>query len=87
MLGYVQVRRHVGLSALSRASAIAALASLVAFGVPGAVLSIAGAANVLSLVLLLALGGAAYVWMMWRWRSELRLESLRSLLPRKVVGP
>lgn len=87
VLGYVQVRRHVGLSALSRASAIAALASLVAFGVPGAVLSIAGAANVLSLVLLLALGGAVYVWMMWRWRSELRLESLRSLLPRKVVGP
>ena len=81
VLAYVQVGLHVGLSPISRASVIVAVSAVVAFAVPGAILTLTGHANVFTLIGLLVLGGCVYAAALWRNRSVLRLRALRALLP------
>ena len=68
-------------SPISRASVIVAVSAVVAFAVPGAILTLTGHANVFTLIGLLVLGGCVYAAALWRNRSVLRLLALRALLP------
>jgi O-antigen/teichoic acid export membrane protein len=82
LLGYVQVRRTLGLSPLSTGSGRVALAVVGCFGLPLTALSVLGQGlNLWLVALVFAVGVLAYGGVLWKLRSRLHLSALRSLLP------
>lgn len=83
LLSYVQVRRDLGITPVSRVGATVATASLICFAGPTALLSLTGTASPAAVVGALAAGSAAYAAVVWRSRSALELAVFRSMLPRR----
>lgn len=79
-LAFVQVRRHLGVTAGGPACAVAALAPVVCLGAPVAALSLVIGASWLGLVLVLVPGMTAYVVVLHRYRRLLRLDVLAAAL-------
>lgn len=84
-LGYLQVRRTLGLTPVSRASVVSAGASVVCFALPMLALSLTGHATVRWFVVALVAGCVAYAGLLYLVRGTLHLRALRGLFTRKQV--
>jgi len=82
LLGYLQVRRSLGISPVSKASTVSALASLGCFGLPMLLLSLTGHETLLAFVVVGVLGVLAYGGMLWLAKGVLHLRALRGLFKR-----
>ena len=85
LLPLVQVRKHLGMWPLRRASAYVAVGALGSFGGVGAVVAIAGWPLPVDVALVLV-AAAVYAAGIWRWRDGLGLGAFRSVLRRRA-GP
>jgi O-antigen/teichoic acid export membrane protein len=82
LLGYLQVRRTLHLSPISRASTVSALASVGCFGLPMLVLTLTGYDTLPAFVVVGVIGVVAYGALLWLAKRTLHLRALRGLFTR-----
>lgn len=82
LLPLVQVRRQLGMWSVTPPAVRVGTAALVSFGVPGLVVAAADLSLVPAASLTTA-GGAAYVTLVWTWRSSLDLSAFGAALRRR----
>jgi O-antigen/teichoic acid export membrane protein len=87
LLGYLQVRRTLHLSPISRASAVSALASVGCFGVPMLLLTLTGHDTLPAFIVVGALGVVVYAAVLWLGKRTLHLRALRGLFTRGNDAP
>lgn len=84
-LGYVQVRRTMGVTPVSSASLVTAAASVVCFGLPMLLLTLTDHATVRWFVVAGVGGCVAYASVLYLARRTLHLRALRSLFTRRSL--
>ena len=77
-----QVRRHLGMSPLTRPALLVALAAVGSFGVVGLIM-MAGDLGLVVGASLMAAAGSAYLVLLWSWRSMLGLSAFQAALRRR----
>jgi len=77
ILPFIQVRRTLGLSSISKAMLIVSIASVGCFALPMSALRFTVGLDVLPAVLVLILSGVLYLALLWHWRNDLELQALR----------
>jgi O-antigen/teichoic acid export membrane protein len=82
LLGYIQVRRTLAISPISRASAVSGLASLGCFGLPMLMLTLTGHETLPAFIVVGLIGVVAYAGVLWLAKRTLHLRALRGLFAR-----
>jgi O-antigen/teichoic acid export membrane protein len=87
VLGYLQVRRALGLSPVSKASAVSGLASVGCFGIPMLLLTLTGHETLRAFILVGLAGSVGYLAVLWLGKRTLHLRALRGLFSRGNDAP
>jgi O-antigen/teichoic acid export membrane protein len=85
-LGYVQVRRTMSISPISKASLISASASVLCFALPMLTLTLTDHATLTTFVVTGLIGCVAYGGLLYLGKRTLHLRALRSLFQRKGMS-
>jgi O-antigen/teichoic acid export membrane protein len=87
LLGYLQVRRTLGLSPVSKASAVSGLAAVSCFGLPMLLINLTGHETLPVFIVVGLVGVVAYAALLWLGKRTLHLRALRGLFARGNDAP
>ena len=86
-LGYLQVRRALGLSPVSKASAVSGSAAVGCFGLPMLLLNLTGHETLTAFIVVGLVGVVVYLTLLWMAKRTLHLRALRGLFSRSNDVP